>query len=269
MHRWINGTYTLTAFGYHNGLRTSDVTNSTLNVSWIPTSLSCASNPANLTNMSSKAFTLSCNFTNTLDNYPVYYAGLKVTTDSNAWYLHQAGNNASLPYTGSNPYYYPSGYNFTQNITAFRTDYVQQNMSPGNISFQKIIIEFPPGISSVKSICLFPTHYNVNPVGQNVRYGIFRIVNLNNASKINITAALNDTVPDNITQWLTSSYPNYPAIILFNTSAQRALTNLNIFDNTQNVSNYSSYLWLYTNCTGVNISTGFANYTRSYVWDEG
>jgi hypothetical protein len=266
MHRQVNGTYTAYGVGSNGKGNIITASSSTANVSYANASLACAISPVPSTNLSTKTFTVSCNATDTGSSKNVWLAGVWAIVNGTETALTQATDN--LPYSYTNTYYLPAGVNLSVVVYYNKSDYPSINTTPGNVSFQSFIIDLPPSISSVKSICLFPTQYYVKPVGESYKYGIFRLINLNSTSKINASLALNETMPDNITQWITNTSATSPLVILINSSAQRVKTNLNAFDGTQNVSNYSAYLWLFTNCTGVNITSN-VSYPRDYVWSVG
>jgi hypothetical protein len=266
MTGWAPGNYTISAFSYNLGYGTP-VSSTTINVSTVPTALVCTSTPSSLQNLPGISFSLNCTYSNQLDYDEVYYAGVPVTNVPAIWYLNQITDTPSSQYSRTNSLYYPTGFNFTQVVSGFRTDFNLQSVNITPLSFTNPIITLPYGVTAVKTLCLFPSEYDVRPVGENVKFGIFNVVNLNNASALNVTAYVTNVTPG-ITQWLTSNSIYTNTVAVLNTTPQRVLTNLPIFDGTQDVSDYSQQLWLYTNCTVVNVSSELV-YPQGYTWGIG
>jgi len=266
MHRYQNGTYTVEGYGYNGyGLR-SPLNSTTATVNYIPVSVSCNNTPVNLTNLTQKNFTVNCYVNNTVDNSPLYWGTFIVNSSGLKWYLSQ--ENITEPYTGINELYY-SGKTVKPIETNFvKTDYNNATFSLGDISFKPIIIEIPSTVTDVTTICLFPYHLEVIPIGQTFSTGIFRIINLDADNNRTVFVKLNETLPENITQGMNNlSNTNWTNMILLNTSFQRTVTNMTAFDGTQNVTNYSAYRWLYTNCTNASYNDTLNPLTHYLTYD--
>ncbi len=268
LHGYDIGNYTVFWMAWNNQSITN-ISYTNFSVSEIPISLNCSSIPSSLVNLSLRKFQLVCRPINTVDNTSTYLVGI--------WALVTNGtNNATINltwaiggnYTGTNTLYYPANTTYNWSAVSVKTDYQNGSYVGGNISFKSVIVDLPTGINEVKSICVLPTQINVRPVGQTTTVGIFRIVNLGIIQQ-NVSIQLNQTLPTGVSQGLSNiSTVNWALLTVLNTSAQQVVTGLSPFDGTQNVSNYSVYRWLMTNCSNVSIptnATSVINY-RIYNW---
>ena len=267
MHGWENGTYTYHGYAHNDYGYMTPMESGSFNVSYVPTNLLCNTSPSDLTELHFTNFIVNCWINNTIDDSLIYWATIIGNLSNQTWTLSITDDNSY--YTKTNDYYYSGGENLTLYLDFSKLDYEPQIYPDINVSFQKFLVELPSTVSDVKSICLFPTHHNVRPVGQTNTKGIFRVINLDNTTK-NISIALNQTLPGNITQGLAnSSSLNWGEVVLLNTTFQMTVNNIPPFDNTQNVSAYSVYRWLWTNCTNASgFIDGSVTHNRNYNWSD-
>ena len=266
MHGYENGTYSVMAYGHNAHGYLAPIETASDNVSYIPTNLICNTTPASLLDLYTKIFTVNCWVNNTVDNTSIYLSNL-ITNISDNYRTVPWDEDESI-YTEVNEYYYSYGTEHTFFVDFTKTDYAPQTTQMSNVSVKAVLIEIPTSVDDVLSICLFPYHHDVKPVGQTPTKGIFRIVNMDNESNITVWVKTNQTLPTNVTQGLANdSSKDWSEMVILNTTYQEASANISAYDGTQNVSAYSVYAWLWTNCTN---ASGFVNgsvtHYRNYDW---
>lgn len=230
-------------------------------ISKIPTNITGYTDPSNLTNITIVNFDIFCQYNTSSPDINIIQANVVVTLNGTTEQMEYVDGE----YYYENDNYYASNTEYLLSCTANKRDFEVASINITNVTFTPIVVELPYG--NPMSVCLYPNQKNVEPLYQNPAKYVIRVINLYNET-INLSASFNYPLPSSIVQGMkidTFNY-NWSQFILLNTSLQTIKENMNYYDGTQNVSNYSTKVWLLTNCTDANPGTDILNYTGDYVF---
>ena len=263
LHRFRSGEYTYKGLGCSSYYCTDIEESNLFNITNITVTLTGTTDLTNTTNITTFDFNVYCNYTNNRDNRYIYWANVDVyindssadTTFDDTDFVYEYENTVVKPYSVDIPI----------NCSAFKQDFDIKNVNIANFSFNQFLTETPYG--NPMTVCLFPNQTSVEPLRQNPIKYIIRLINLDNVSH-NFNVSFNYPLPASIVQGMkannfTWDWSDYT---LLSTTPQLVISNLNGYDGSQNISNYSTGLWLLTNCTNANPGVDILNYTGDYVF---
>ena len=182
--------------------------------------------------------TVNDSYTNNhIQNAPIYIniSGVNHSTTYDA-------TTGAYKYTQSTP---PAPGTTSWNCIAWKPNFLTNVSATGNFTYGDYYLSYPPGVTSVRLLCPFPTFYGITPWGQTAGRGVVRINNLNTTSKSNYTVSVNGTVA-NVSMFYKGAWTNVYNISIgngdgtvLNTTASKFLSDFN---------STTSDLWIYAHC---------------------